>query len=166
MNIEGVEWTTDSFFSPASPLPKPELHVVDNMEHESTTAHLVHEAAAKLGAGDVIKVHVSDYYEDSGSYLAEGAMYERARAKRACESERSERNEVLRGGGAKEASVHRGSRKKRVREEVLLLRICSCWCSPHRGATGRGSRKKRVREEVLLLSNLFVLGARRKEVLF
>jgi hypothetical protein len=103
VNIEGVEWTTDSFFSPASPLPKPELHVVDNMEHESTTAHLVHEAAAKLGAGDVIKVHVSDCYEDSGSYLAEGAMYERARAKRASEASVRERSERARAKRACES---------------------------------------------------------------
>ncbi|GMH48037.1 hypothetical protein TrRE_jg12644, partial [Triparma retinervis] len=61
---EGVEWSVDGYFEEKGAGGKEAmLHIVDNMEHEATTAHLVMDAAKTLGISRHLNVVVADCYE-------------------------------------------------------------------------------------------------------
>ena len=64
---EGVDWSVDAYFARRSTRPPPVLDVVDNMEHEATTAHLVLSAAKELKIESYLKVHVADAYDLNAS---------------------------------------------------------------------------------------------------
>lgn len=50
---------------PTALVESPALHIMDNMEHESTTAHLVQQTAQKLGSDQFLKVIVANCFEYS-----------------------------------------------------------------------------------------------------
>jgi translation elongation factor EF-1beta len=50
---------------PTEVVESPALHIMDNMEHESTTAHLVQQTAHKLGSDHLLKVIVANCFEYS-----------------------------------------------------------------------------------------------------
>ncbi len=60
-NCDGIPWSVDEYFD--DEVRPAVLDCVDNMEHESTTAHLVVKIADELKLSSYLKLHVADCYD-------------------------------------------------------------------------------------------------------